>query len=60
MQTPSTIAPTMPKPLDLRYRQIHLDFHTGPWVPDVGVDFDAGDFAQTMKDAHGPSRSVRF
>ncbi len=33
-------------------RQIHLDFHTGPSIPDVGVDFNAKAFAKTMKDAH--------
>jgi hypothetical protein len=33
-------------------RQIHLDFHTGPWVPDVGRDFDADEFARTLADAH--------
>jgi hypothetical protein len=33
-------------------RMIHLDFHTGPWVPDVGQDFDAQAFARTFKDAH--------
>lgn len=36
----------------LRFRQIHLDFHTGPDIPDVGVDFDARAFARTMKEAH--------
>ncbi len=25
----------------LRTRQIHLDFHTGPAIPDVGAAFDA-------------------
>src|SRR6185369_5347690 len=23
----------------LPYRQVHLDFHTGPWISDVGIDF---------------------
>ena len=35
----------------LPFRQIHLDFHTGPWIPDVGVDFDAREFARMMKKA---------
>ena len=39
-------------------RQIHLDFHTGPAVPDVGVDFDAKAFAQTMKRANVNSVTV--
>ena len=42
----------MSKDLLLPSRQIHLDFHTGPWIPDVGVDFDATDFARIMKEAH--------
>lgn len=33
---------------DLATRQIHLDFHTGPWVPDVGAEFDARSFAETL------------
>ena len=42
----------------LRYRQIHLDFHTGPWIGDVGVDFDAREFARVMKRAHVDSVTV--
>lgn len=34
------------------YRQIHLDFHTGPGIGDVAVDFDPREFAKTMKRAH--------
>lgn len=34
-----------------RYRQIHLDFHTAPQIPDVGVDFDAETFADTLAEA---------
>src|SRR4051812_25217904 len=48
----------MAKISPLRFRQIHLDFHTGPWIPDVGVDFDAREFARTMKDAHVNSVTV--
>lgn len=36
----------------LRYRQIHLDFHTSPAVPDVGADFDGATFAGTLQEAH--------
>src|SRR4051812_6021599 len=46
------------KDIALRSRQIHLDFHTGPWIPDVGRDFDAREFAQTMKRAHINSVTV--
>jgi hypothetical protein len=42
----------------LRYRQIHLDFHNGPWIDDIGVDFDARDFARRMKRAHVDSVTV--
>lgn len=33
-------------------RTIHLDFHTGPHIPDIGKDFDTERFAKTFKDAH--------
>jgi len=33
-------------------RHVHLDFHTSPFIPDVGVDFDADAFAATMQAAH--------
>ena len=39
-------------------RTIHLDFHTSPQIPDVGVDFDADAFARTFKDAHVDSVTV--
>ena len=31
-----------------RFRQIHLDFHTSPELPDVGRDFDADVFGDTL------------
>ena len=36
----------------IRYRQIHLDFHTSPACLDVGRDFDGDLFACTLQDAH--------
>lgn len=36
----------------LRYRQIHLDFHTGPAIPDVGKNFEPEEFVKTMKSAY--------
>lgn len=33
-------------------RQVHLDFHTGPAIPDVAGHFDAREFAAVMKRAH--------
>lgn len=32
----------------LLLRQIHLDFHTGPMVPDVGAHFDGDEFGDTL------------
>lgn len=42
----------------LRQRQVHLDFHTPGEIPDVGVDFDAQEFAKTVQDAHIDSITV--
>lgn len=36
----------------LPFRQIHLDFHTGPQIPDVGAEFDPDVFGDTMAAAH--------
>ncbi len=35
-----------------RYRQIHLDFHTSPHIPDVGSDFDPDVFVNTLIEAN--------
>lgn len=42
----------------LRYRQIHLDFHTSEHIPGVGAAFDADDFVATFKKAHVDSVTV--
>lgn len=42
----------------LPFRQIHLDFHTGPWISEVGKDFDAEEFARTFAEAHVNSVTV--
>jgi alpha-L-fucosidase len=39
-------------------RTIHLDFHTGPAVPDVGAEFDPEQFAETFAAAHVDSVTV--
>lgn len=39
-------------------RTIHLDFHTGPDVPDVGAKFDAEAFAETFSNAGVDSVTV--
>ncbi|MYC93874.1 MAG: beta-galactosidase [Caldilineaceae bacterium SB0661_bin_32] len=36
----------------LRYRQIHLDFHTSEQITNIGGEFDAGAWAQQLIDAH--------
>jgi hypothetical protein len=33
-------------------RQVHLDFHNGPAIPDIGINFDPDTFAQTFADAN--------
>ncbi len=48
----------MSRQLPLRFRQIHLDFHTSPFIGDVGRDWDAREFARTMKRAHVDSVTV--
>jgi len=37
--------------VNLPFRQIHLDFHTSPDIHDVGADFDADEFAETLREA---------
>jgi hypothetical protein len=41
----------MSKPVSLRFRQIHLDFHTSEHIPDVAADFRADEFADTLAKA---------
>ena len=31
---------------------VHLDFHTGPLIPDIGVNFDKAAFTKAVKEAH--------
>ncbi|MCS6968987.1 MAG: beta-galactosidase trimerization domain-containing protein [Cytophagales bacterium] len=38
--------------LPLRFRQVHLDFHTSGHIPDVAADFDPERFADTLKKAN--------
>lgn len=35
----------------MRYRQVHLDFHTSERIPGIGSRFDPKDFAETFADA---------
>ena len=50
----------MPAPTNtlLRYRQIHLDFHTSEHIPAVGAAFDPADFVATLKAAHVNSITI--
>ena len=41
----------MAKQKILRFRQVHMDFHTSPYIEGVGVDFDAEEFAKTLYEA---------
>jgi len=43
---------------ELPFRQVHLDFHTSPLIPDVASDFNATEFATTLKGAHVNSVTV--
>jgi len=36
----------------LRFRQIHLDFHTSPAIPGIGEDFDKAHWQETLQQAH--------
>ena len=35
----------------LRFRQIHLDFHTSPAIDGIGAAFDKADYQKSLKDA---------
>jgi len=39
-------------------RQVHLDFHTSPHIPDIATEFDAEAFADTMEQAQVNSVTV--
>lgn len=42
----------------MRYRQIHLDFHTSELIPGIGSRFKADDFASTLGQANVDSVTV--
>jgi len=44
--------------IHLPFRQVHLDFHTSPYIPEVGADFNADEFVETLQDAHVNSVTV--
>jgi Hypothetical glycosyl hydrolase 6/Beta-galactosidase trimerisation domain len=36
----------------LRFRQVHLDFHTSEAIPGIAANFDANEFADMLQQAH--------
>ena len=46
------------KAKNLRYRQVHLDFHTSPAIPSVGERFSREQFAKALKLGHVDSITV--
>jgi hypothetical protein len=48
----------MPTNKPLRYRQIHLDFHTSEHIPGIGADFDPDTFVSTLKASHVDSITI--
>ncbi|MCE0499410.1 MAG: alpha-L-fucosidase [Methylacidiphilales bacterium] len=44
--------------MNLPQRQVHLDFHTSPWIPDVASEFDAQEFARTFRKANVDSVTI--
>ena len=36
----------------LRYRQIHLDFHTSPEIPGIGEAFNKQEWQEALKQGH--------
>ena len=45
------LAQAGPKPPTLRFRQIHLDFHTSEAVREIGAQFDPEEFVRTLEKA---------
>ena len=37
---------------ELRFRQIHMDFHTSEKINDICEEFDENEFAETLERAH--------
>ncbi len=43
---------------NFRFRQVHLDFHTSPAIPDIGVKFDKKEWQDAIKAGHVDSITV--
>ncbi len=48
----------MPTHASLRFRQVHLDFHTSPAIPGVGARFDKAQFQAELKRGHVDSITI--
>lgn len=42
----------------MKFRQVHLDFHTSGLIPEIGVDFDKEQFQKALKTGHVDSITV--
>ncbi len=42
----------------MKFRQVHLDFHTSEHIPEIGADFDKAQFQQALKKGHVDSITV--
>jgi hypothetical protein len=42
----------------MRFRQVHLDFHTSEAIPDIGIHFSKGQFQDMLKNGHVDSITV--
>ena len=36
----------------LRFRQVHLDFHTSPHIPAIGAEFDKSSWQEALREGH--------
>jgi hypothetical protein len=57
---PVSMLPAQRRPgaVELRFRQVHLDFHTSEQIPGVGDQFDPEEFASTLEKARVNSVTV--
>ena len=44
--------------MDMRFRQVHLDFHTSEQLEHIGEKFDKKQFQQALKTGHVDSVTV--
>ena len=43
---------------DFKIRQVHLDFHTSKYIPDIGVSFNKNQFQSALKKGNVESITV--